>query len=156
MSPSEKLDSVLNYLVTNDTRIGTYYINLFINLRSSNSEIEKIENFAPEFERILTKLVADNYVNRDESPVITGELNPKPRYKITFDGNYFITEKGGYSQRSIDDALQNTWMKRIENAQMDYQHYMTWLTIILSVGTAIAAVYYAVELYWKYGWFHLK
>lgn len=78
-------------------------------------------------------------------------------YKI----NVMITPKGidlkdrkGFTQKFKDEAYENTQVAILLKNQKFHRSALTWLTVILAVASAIAALYYWNELYWKYGCFH--
>lgn len=75
------------------------------------------------------------------------------RYTLMAEGLFFI-KSGGYLNKIISESAENIRLETIEKHQIFHQSALTWLTIILTVATAIQALYAAVILYWEYGWFH--
>jgi hypothetical protein len=98
---------------------------------------------------VLNKLVKDEYLSCPDDGRISGE----PAYSITFEGKIF-SKMGGYNSKISADRGENIRLEKIERNQRFHQSALTWLTIILTVATAIQALYAAVILYWEYGWFH--
>ncbi|MFN8290732.1 MAG: hypothetical protein U0U70_10770 [Chitinophagaceae bacterium] len=66
----------------------------------------------------------------------------------------FFEKSGGYMKQFISENAENTRLEKLESGQKLHRKWMTWLTAILAVVGLISAVYYLVELYWNYGWFH--
>lgn len=101
------------------------------------------------FDQMLKKLIKDGYLTDNPS-----KDNPnKSFYFISFEGRLFF-ESGGYKQKIIDDASENTRLDKIEMSQKVNRRWMTGLTLILAVASLLAGLYYCVELYWKHHWFH--
>ena len=145
----EQLDTVLSCLWANmDKR-------LFL---STIAELLKDEKSVPfgHILSILKKLEKDEYVEYDDSAVADSDFEFTFRvYRITFDGRVWM-ERGGFLGDQVRRAAENTRLESIEANQKFHRLWMTWLTAILAVGTVIAALYYATELYWNHGWFHLR
>ncbi len=108
---------------------------------------------------VLKRLEKDGFVEYDDRAVTPG--HPENRvYRLTFDGR-FRAENGGYlaeadHRRAEADRMiaENIRAAALERFQRANANRMTYLTIILVVGTVIAALYYSTELYWRYHWFH--
>lgn len=103
-----------------------------------------------EMELILNKLNKDAML---ESFEFKEQFGQKNKYRITFEGRIF-SQNGGYQKKYLDESSQNTQATALQKEQKDFRRNTILLTVILSVGTTIAAVYYLVELYWKHHWFH--
>jgi len=103
---------------------------------------------------ILDKLTNDDYVkttysfNRNKT---TGEKiynENDPYYNITFEGYYFL-QNGGYTGQLNRNHSEMSRVRVLEKRTAGMQSKMFWLTVLLAVGTSIAAWYYLTEL-WKY------
>jgi hypothetical protein len=105
---------------------------------------------------ILKKLHNDGYLEYDDRGVDPFDRNANARiYHITFEGRFWV-ESGGYQADFLHENAENTRLEKIEKSQKLYRLWTIWLTAILAVGTLIAALYYATELYWNHGWFHFR
>lgn len=92
-----------------------------------------------DFARIVDKLMKDGYVSN-----LMGT-----NHEATYEG-ILMDHLGGYRQSYLN-ANRDVWLQKNQTA---IQTGMFWLTLIVAVGTIVAALYYGTELYWKYGWFH--
>lgn len=66
-------------------------------------------------------------------------------YRITMKGKLFIGN-GGYSQQKINDSFEKHRILSLEKNQMSNDLRMFWVTVVLAIGTSIAALYYLHEL----------
>lgn len=146
-----------------DVILSTIWVNKDIRLTFTGIAKMVSDNFGDNIPfgdilSILKRLEKDGYIEYDDRAV-TKESPENRVYRLTFDGRFWI-EQGGYraeadrrkteADRGIAESIR---AEKFEIAQKDYQTNMIVLTVILSLGTAISAMYYLVELYWKYHWF---
>lgn len=98
------------------------------------------------FKGIIDKLVKDGFAEHlSEIPKDRNIDHFQKEVVITVTGYYHISNNG-YDQVRINRDAENTRVGKIESSQRTSRHWMTGLTIILAVGTTIAAVYYAIEI----------
>jgi hypothetical protein len=128
MKPSEKLDSLLNLIATNNPYITE--ADIFKKLESKNHLNDFIESRI-----ILKKLCADKYIAiqmwESEPEYIEQPPNEFETYYLTFEGKVFI-ENGGYTGEQKKKAR-----KQILEATQ------TWA---IAIGTALAGIYAIVEI----------
>lgn len=106
-----------------------------------------------EFRCLMDMLIDDNYAFFiADSPLKEWPLKYTQRTMITPRGIDFKM-KGGYKQRAIYEAAENTRVVALEKSQMENANRMTYLTVILAVSAFATMVYYAVDLYWSHKWF---
>ena len=137
----EILDEVLRFLSSTTT---WYDLRQRFPDSSINKEIMRT---------ILRKLIRDNYVDRFSGLTLipkNEELGYVNETKIqrNFEGDLFV-EAGGYKQQKINADAEITRVENIENRQRVNDNILMRLTWVIAIGTAVAACYYAVEL-WKY------
>lgn len=136
ISPIKQIDLVLTFL--NDNFSNKPNINT---IRQKFSDLDSYE-----IDQILNKLLKDGYVIYDNDGRQIDFINSEYiKVLITFEGKLFH-QQGGYNQKLINDSYESNRLERIEKVQLV-------LTIILAVSAFVAAVYYLVDLYWRYGWF---
>ena len=112
MKPNKKLDEILNFIKKSERPIEIHDIYYNYNKLTwpipKESEIEKIT--LKEIERILIKLENEKFI---EPEIKKGKFQDQTNhYKITFDGDFFIT-KGGYQRQKRDEKLKRN-LKYIE------------------------------------------
>jgi hypothetical protein len=136
----EQLDEVLEYLYASEG--------------ASLIELEK--EFKNTFlNQILQKLIRENFVYIKKEPLVNklGFVNLIiDIYCISFEG-MLLFEAGGYKQKLTNENAENARIDKLEESQQKTQSYLFWLTVLVSVSSAVQAIYNFVELYWKYGWF---
>jgi hypothetical protein len=136
LSPLEKLDAVLACL-------DKYRTEKPMELPSLNETLKRDTgvDFWGELISILRKLEKDEYI------YIRGGLwgDGTNIYLITFEGRIYL-EQGGYTQQRIKENAENIRLNKIENNQRLHRVLITILTVVLAIGTSIAAVYYLHEL----------
>jgi hypothetical protein len=150
LSPIQQLDEVLRYLVyiehenpkVTDGDIFSYMRTKFPQLKDENI-------FGTELHRVLDKLIDDKYVK----PYGHAGSNLPFKYGITFDGRYFITETGGYQQKSIVDAAERIRLKALETSQHDVAKKLNILTGWIAGGTIALALIELVKMAIEYHWF---
>ena len=64
---------------------------------------------------------------------------------ITPSGDSFILN-GGFRQTLINNAFDRSRLENLENAQMKNQKNMNRLTLIIAIGTSVAALYYLLAI----------
>ena len=152
-SSIKQIDGLLNYLYSDRGNSS------FESILSGLNAIEESKDIAgDELLRMLNKLIRDGFVHFEDIPAGYDDPFTKApikfrRYSISFDGKLFI-EQGGYTQQAIRRNAESIRVETLERFQKATADRMTYLTIILAAGALIAALYYLVELYWKYHWFH--
>ncbi len=156
MSPIQKLDIVLNYLATDLlAKPHIDHLEIFQNLKKKHPELNDTNDFGSQLYKILDKLIDDKFVksasNNNRHRTITG--NDTLNYSITFLGEY-QNSVGGYHQIQESEESERLRLEEIDKRAKVDRDRVFYLTLVISFGTAIAAVYYLVELYWKYHWFH--
>lgn len=139
----EKMDAILSFLSTwkwGALADGEIYGHIV----KKHRELDGQANFGSELLRILRKLEKDGYVYTVErkSDIFKTVVT---KYCITFEGELF-SQIGGYKQQIINDGSENTRLEKIESAATANRKTVTALTWIIAIGTAIAAIYYAVEV----------
>jgi len=140
----KQIDIVLKTLAQADyAKSGIDYHELFdiINLlfEHENPPLKKVDN--NEFYRIISKLKKDGFV---ESPMGT-------THEITFEGNLSHL-LGGYEKQYRDKNLAAELQYRVYRIQKTQTAIQTWiavLTLLLALGTSVAALYYGIEV-WKF------
>lgn len=95
---------------------------------------------------ILNKLKQDKFSDYIEKE------NGRKLWYITFEGIMFL-RRGGYSGQQIRRDAENIRVETLERNQRVNANRMIYLTIILAVGTSIAAWYYGIEICKSYHWF---
>ena len=146
LSELKKLDDVLRY----------FEIHFKDNPLTENDVKNAIENpfdfDLNEIRPIIHKLVNDK---RLKNVLIDGLNTYSPNrefeyvedyYSITFDGRFFI-QAGGYVRRAELNLSENIRMEKLEIATTANQLLTTRLTILIAVGTLLAAIYYGIEIY---------
>lgn len=131
----EFLDSVLKFIATSQFSEAAnppkYIFKQFIRKHPNAHE--------PTFDKAIEKLCKDRYLQKGK------DLDGADAYKLTYEGIIFA-EMNGYSGQVIRNRL-------LESSAKANKRFLTILTVLVALGTVIGAVFYLVELYWKYGWF---
>jgi len=123
LSPEEKLDKVLNWL------------------DDFNKDISGIDRNSLEFKQILEKLEKDGFL-----------INENNKTHLSFEAKYFIRE-GGYTAKIERLKATETDNRAFRIREEGRSSRMVYITIVLAVGTSIAALYYLNELCCSYRWF---
>lgn len=117
----------------------------------SLKDIEKgLENPLPvnEIILILAKLVKDQYCHFEPALSIIGLEGNVDRWNITYDGYVFLLD-GGYQEEVWKRLRAEERLEKIEEVNAKNQTRMIWLTLLVAIGTAIAAIYYAQQI-WQF------
>lgn len=148
MTSLEKLDAVLDLIRRHSLgKLRFDFSEISNRINEENIDIE-----FGEIVYILKKLLNDGYIMEDDRFDKT-KFGHDTVYRINFEGRLFL-EQGGYEGVNTRQNVGNIRVANLENHQKRHRMWMTRLTIILAAGTTLAAIYYCVELYWKYHWFH--
>ncbi|HMH23098.1 MAG TPA: hypothetical protein VK563_15040 [Puia sp.] len=143
LSPIQKLDIVLT-AISVDPR--------FRSARETFDLIRRPEIELSEIKLILDKLEKDRFATHDYNDDADRNIRKKPTpiYKISFEGKYFIIEKGGYLKRHQDQNLRRRKIE-IENSQNQLNQI---LLVIGAFGAAVGAIGLVVWEVYKYS--HLE
>jgi hypothetical protein len=152
LTPIQKLDAVLDSLELYSEQINN--IQRILRLKLEPATLYEVR-------AIINKLMKDGYAEEIKAklpqPAFYDSNNLEAgyiiSYKITFEGMY-LKSSGGYQGLQNQKDAENIRLEKIERKVMANQRFLTWLTVIVAVSAAATVVYYAVELYWRYGWFH--
>lgn len=68
------------------------------------------------------------------------------RYYLTFDSEAFVKE-GGYNKKILRTNADNNRLQNIVDQQLKNQRSMNLLTLIIAIGTTVAAIYYLKEFF---------
>lgn len=90
-------------------------------------------------ELIIEKLLADKYI--EQKSVISEQNTSIDIYSITFEGRLFL-EQNGYAGQKLDKERLTTMAVR----QHEIYVKVYWLTVVLAFATAVAALYYSIEI----------
>jgi len=140
-NPLVKLDVVLMFL-----SIQTYMQTMDEIHRGVYDYIESDDN---EISLILGKLEKDNFIIKQVLPthdVRSAKMIDIYHFAITFDGKFFLKQIG-YNLQAINNASENTRLERLETELKENRRWTLYLTILIAVGTLVAAIYYGIEIY---------
>ena len=130
LTPIQKIDTVLKCLWENNSkRLNLEEIATILNREKSGVDFGEINN-------ILDKLYQDGKIKME----MTQER--EYYYRVTFEGSLFI-EQGGYTQQQTERDYNAKLAANLRRLQ----YHTWWLTVVIAVGTTVAAVYYAIEVY---------
>lgn len=147
ISPLFKLDVVLMFLYINSAYMQSLdgiVKGIFDKIASDDNEIAII----------LRKLEKDGFVIKHplKTPYTesgTPRVRIEYQFTITFDGKIF-SKQGGYTLEDIHSREQNTRLEKLELATMANRKLTTGLTVLIAVGTLVAAIYYMIEILDKF------
>ncbi|HMG83082.1 MAG TPA: hypothetical protein VK559_08600 [Ferruginibacter sp.] len=128
-TPFEKLDAVLHTLHKYERNKELIKGELYL----SNSLDDKNE-----LQSILDKLIKDKYV-----------IQNGDQYRATFEGEYLMAA-GGYKGMEESKITDISYQKKLLTEQRITQRIMVGLTLVLAIGTTVAAIYYGHEIYHIY------
>ncbi|MDB5086197.1 MAG: hypothetical protein JWR09_191 [Mucilaginibacter sp.] len=146
----QKLDIVLFYF--NDLGSGNYKF-----IHELEKEIKDISS--SELQAILNQLAENRFIedlphNYESSPSAAFGSHPKTirKYSITFQGMLFCQINRGYEMDQIAKDAENTRLSMLETETTTNRTLTTRLTILVAVGTGIAAIYYLYLLWQELCW----
>lgn len=140
MEPIEKLDALLHTMEKRYPKENTFMKGVWLKfLLGDFPELSTDEVLESEMHFILEKLNRDGYVNvNTRSGSLSGEM---PFYTINFEGVYFIKYAGGYKGLQTRLNAENTRVAAVERHQRRNDVILTYLTIIIALGTLFQAAY---------------
>ncbi len=141
MNHNEKLDIVLGVF---DKKIMPISFDEIANETKSNLNLKDLTLL----NAILNKLIKDYYVESisiNNININTHKESNEHKYRITFEGKMFIFD-GGYAVDYENRNSHQIEINRIKNLQINLQQKLNLLTFWVTIGTLIAAVYYAIEV----------
>lgn len=154
MTLIEQLDFLLRFLADSKPLYEKFkskdLYSILVNRYSAVKEEGFIES---ELISLLEKLSNDGYVTMEE--VRSTERGPETylwHYSITFNGVFFIRHEGGYSDLINQKNSDRKRILLLEDHQKKYQRNQTILTVILVIGSSIAAIYYGIEVCKFFHW----
>jgi hypothetical protein len=104
----------------------------------------------------LKKLHNDGFVYFIKEGSYVDEYNDNYNFSISFEGKLFWITEGGYDQKRITQEAENTRLGKLEIENRANQKWMTWLTVLLAVGTLFPAMLAIAELVHYHGWFQSR
>lgn len=154
LSPAEQLDFVLKFIGQKDDHSGQsrYFYKAFNTIYGHISD-SKVGIEMSEAMMILDKLIKDGYIRENLINAI-GDVKPKPRYHITFEGRLLI-ESGGYCQKAILDASENMRLTALEISQHELGRKLNVLTGWIAGATILLALIELTKMASDYHWIHL-
>lgn len=84
------------------------------------------------FKEIIQKLKDDGYITEKQFP------DAQPVYNLTFTGLIF----DGYNQ----EHQQQKDIQKLQQTVFSLSQYTFWLTVVIALGTFVAAVCYSLEI----------
>lgn len=144
INPYKQIDAIFFYIkkkIALGASINSEYIwNLFVD-KTPELEINKLM-----FSEIISKLIEDGYITELRK---ANEGQDVTTYHVTFKGQIF---EGYESQQKLLNE-QKARLADLENRSREFQDETTnnakrlnVLTVILALGTSIAAIYYLLEI----------
>ncbi len=157
MTSIEKLDLVLNIIARKVPR----YMNIdeiIVEIHKSIDTEEYFKFVLFDLQMMIEKLIEDGYVKTIElkpTNLNTGKSDGLViHYKPTFKGK-FLSETGGYAGLDEQRLAENIRVEKIETYQLEQAATLNKLTGGILIVTAIAAVYYLIEVSkWIYSALH--
>lgn len=142
MTPLEQIDFVFSYIKNKEDLSASFSTEYIWNLYVSKSPETQITRFI--FNEIIRQLIDDEYIR--ELPIIESS---QKTYHVTFKGRIFE----GYVANNIASKQSIKRISDLEEENRKFQkralknsHQLNCLTIILAIGTMIAALYYIIEI----------
>ena len=155
LTPIQKLDVVLKSLATlPDEKSALSFDEIFNEIMRRHPSFDKTA-FKIELSRILRKLVGDEYVIKHDV-TYKGVSGRNSVFFVSFDGHLFITEKGGYEQKFIDDERENSRLTKLELSRDAQGKALNRLTGWVAGGTIALAFLEFLNLAYEHHWFGLK
>jgi len=145
--PLEKLDRVITYLNENLVRPVHNLNEISEGLKKEGTETELSELLL-----ILNKLNQDKFVaieNREikhmTAPDIEEIITVELYFSITFDGRIF-SQEGGYTRKKEKEDVEVYRLRTLEQNERRQAKGLIVLQVIIAIGTAIASLYYIMEM----------
>ena len=135
MTSLEKLDAVLKSLEKHNSERHHDFMAVLEDLKKDKSGVD-----FGELKAIVKKLHKDELIDIKEVPV-KGNANPDEYYYINFDGRV-LNEQNGYVGQKTEKIRLTTLAER----QASLTSGLFWLTVVLAVSTAVAALHYGLEI----------
>ncbi len=138
LTPIEKLDEVLKIIASvelTDGSIRTEFISIKLNQIGIKINVSELE-------RIIDKLVKDDYADFEDKVPSPNTPFSLPHYFITFDG-FLLLENGGYKQDLIN---KNSETKRIDDLDKksiylsDRMNRLTFWVVVGSIGLLLMEI----------------
>jgi hypothetical protein len=147
--PFKQLDMVLSFFANDD---AAFPDTTFEEIQKVLSEKYNYLGYSSTLYEILAKLEKDEKIISEITETIdVGQSNRElkrliRRFKITWEGRYFISkEKGGYQGKFNQENAENTRLENLENHQKNHRTWMTWLTVVLSVFAVLSVFLQSLE-----------
>lgn len=134
----QQLDIVLDFFNSSTAQPNILLKDSFdgVNVFFKSYKLAEIDNAG--YNRILRKLIKDEYIKKTEYPLNV----PIISYEITYEG-MLMDQLGGYRQKYLDaNRIQDIELKAKVNRKT-----VTFLTWVIAIGTAVDALYYGIEVY---------
>lgn len=149
----QRLDWVLEWFATSGlVKNGATHDTVYKTVKEAHVELQEIDDWGVELNKILNKLIDDNYVELVPEVKITstappGErsfvpirLNPK-MYRVTFEGDLFWSMGGYGGQVSRENAALSHQAMEAQRRSSEYERnrLMFWITVLIAVSTFVQA-----------------
>lgn len=129
----EQIDFVLNFLKSKQDLDASFSYMIIENHIKRTPELNITITILRE---ILKKLVNDGYISEKITPGI------QPIYNVSFEGLVFE----GYVHENEANQKEQERLRILENRQLALSRRMNVLTLVVAIGTTVAAVYYLLEI----------
>ena len=147
LGPLEKLDRVITYLNENLVRPVHNLNEISDGLKKEGTETELSELLL-----ILNKLNQDKFINIENrqikhitAPDIEEIITIELYFSITFDGRIY-SQEGGYTRKKEKEDIELGRLKTLEQNERMQAKGLIILQLIIAIGTAIASLYYIMEM----------
>lgn len=142
INPYKQIDFVFSYIKDKEEHSATFSKEYIWNLYVKQSPEMQINRMI--YDEIMQKLEDDGYISKKS---IYG--SEQPSYNVTFKGRIF----NGYENDYLSLNEQKARLLALEKKNQEFQilssrnaSKLNCLTLILAVGTSIAAIYYIFEI----------
>lgn len=133
----KECDEILQFLV--DKPLYLVDRNYKWNYSTLKENFKHINNI--DFENAIFKLYSDSYIETDNNRIPTSAVAPIITIVLSSSGKFFITSDiGGYQNRLNHQNAESIRVDALELRQKAYEYRMTYLTVILAVGTFLLAL----------------
>jgi hypothetical protein len=139
LTPTDKLDEVLRCLAQDRGNAS------LLDIVGLVKRITSQEYAADKMLQIIRKLVRDGYVDFEKVSIVPPFFSEQ-RYAISFDGEFFILEEGGYRQQQKNEIEDR---RKIELENSKNQLNQT-LLVIGAIGAAVGTVALVIWEIYKY------